>query len=252
MKFLLSHAILKDIQDPRIGLVTVLDVKPTEDLKEAKVYVSVFGTPGERSAAEQALQGAVKYLQTEVGRNLETRFTPKLRLVFVDPGDDRASSLEARILKSGYENQEVTMARKPAKKPSKPGAEDESPASKPSRRGRSIEEDEEDAPGEEEDQDDEEEEGEEESDLDVDADFDSDDDSDFDSDDEAEEEEDEEDFDDEDLEEEEEEDFDLDDEEDEEDFDDEEEDEEDDEEDEEDDDDYGEDEDEDEVYDDDR
>ena len=74
-------------EDPRIGLVTVLDVEPTEDLKEAKIYVSVLGTQADASKTKHALDDAAGYIQREVGRNLETRNTPTLRFVFDEPDE---------------------------------------------------------------------------------------------------------------------------------------------------------------------
>ena len=58
MKFLISQVIQRDLADPRLGLITVLRVEPTEDLKEAKIYVSVFGSRGDKSKAERALNDA--------------------------------------------------------------------------------------------------------------------------------------------------------------------------------------------------
>lgn len=104
LKFLISHIILRDLKDPRIGLITVLDVKPTEDLKEAKIYVSVFGTAADRSKAQQALEQSRGFIQRELGKNLETRNTPVLRFVFSDIDDrdslDKLSRIEALIQES--------------------------------------------------------------------------------------------------------------------------------------------------------
>src|ERR1700752_3818741 len=105
MKFIISHIIRSELHDPRIGFITVLDVKPTEDLKEAKVYVSVFGSAGDKSKAERALNGARGFIQNEVGRNLETRNTPLLRFVF-DDSAAKTSRIEALIQKTRREDQE--------------------------------------------------------------------------------------------------------------------------------------------------
>ncbi len=99
LKFLISHIILRELNDPRIGLITVLDVKPTEDLKEAKVYVSVFGSAGDRSKAERALAQARGFIQCEVGKNLDTKNTPVLHFVF-DDSQDKVSRIETLIQES--------------------------------------------------------------------------------------------------------------------------------------------------------
>jgi ribosome-binding factor A len=115
MKFLISHVILHQLKDPRVGLVTVLDVIPTEDLKEAKVYVSVFGSAGDRSKTEHALNGARAYIQSEVGKNLETRNTPILRFVF-DDSAEKLSKIEGLIQQASQQDRESTMAKKPSNK----------------------------------------------------------------------------------------------------------------------------------------
>lgn len=99
IKFLISQVILRDLRDPRIGLITVLDVRPTEDLKEAKVYVSVFGSAGDRSKALRALEQARGFIQGEVGKNLETRNTPVLHFIY-DDSQDRVAGIETLIRES--------------------------------------------------------------------------------------------------------------------------------------------------------
>jgi len=127
MKFLISHVIQHQLKDPRIGLITVLDVIPTADLKEAKVYVSVFGSAGDRSKAEHAMHGARVYIQNEVGQNLETRNTPILRFVF-DDSAEKVSRIEGLIQKASQEDRESTMAKKPSKKTRKPEFADSRPS----------------------------------------------------------------------------------------------------------------------------
>ena len=45
-----SQMLLHDLKDPRIGFVTVTEVKVTGDLREATIYVSLFGKPEEKKA----------------------------------------------------------------------------------------------------------------------------------------------------------------------------------------------------------
>lgn len=120
IKFLVAEVIRRELNDPRIGFITVLDVEPTEDLKEAKVYVSVLGSKGDRSKAQHALESARGFIQREVGRNLSTRNTPVLRFIF-DDSQDKVSRIEALLeqVKSGGSREE-TMAKKPSKKPERP------------------------------------------------------------------------------------------------------------------------------------
>ena len=142
MKFLISQIIQRELQDPRIGFITVLDVEPTEDVKEARVRLSVLGPQGARSKAEHALSRAKGFIQRQLGRSLRTRNTPILRFVF-DEAEDKASRIEALIQKASQEDRETTMAKKPSKKPNKPSRGGEKAGKKPSRKGDPAEEDEE-------------------------------------------------------------------------------------------------------------
>lgn len=81
LKFLISTIIQRELHDPRIGFVTVMKVEPTEDFKEAKVHVSVFGAPGDKSKTLHALEAARGYIQSRVGKNLRLRHTPALEFV---------------------------------------------------------------------------------------------------------------------------------------------------------------------------
>ena len=74
----LSEAIAKDLKDPRIGFVTVTAVNTSRDLRHARVYVSVLGTEGERTATLEGLRSAHGYLQSVIGAQLKLKRTPEL------------------------------------------------------------------------------------------------------------------------------------------------------------------------------
>ena len=84
---MVGSIIQREISDPRLGLVTVLKVEPTADLKEARVYISIFGKPGDRSKTLHALEDARGYIQKELGKNLETRYTPRLSFILDESQD---------------------------------------------------------------------------------------------------------------------------------------------------------------------
>lgn len=145
IRFLVSEIIRRELQDPRIGFITVLAVEPTVDLKEAKVYVSVLGSRSDRSKAQHALESARGFIQRQVGRNLSTRNTPVLRFIF-DDSQDKVSRIEAllRQTKSG-DLREETMAKKPPKKSDRPDSTkpDKPGAKKGGGKGKAYDEDEE-------------------------------------------------------------------------------------------------------------
>jgi ribosome-binding factor A len=77
LKQVLSDGIA-ELKDPRIGFVTLTGVEATEDLREATVYVSVYGSEQAREATLVALQGAHGVLQARINRELHLRRTPQL------------------------------------------------------------------------------------------------------------------------------------------------------------------------------
>jgi len=89
-----GDAVAQDLKDPRVGFVTVTDVKTSPDLRHARVYVSVLGTPDEREASLEGLRSAHGYLQRQVARELRLKHTPEL--VFIsDDTAEKAFRLEA-------------------------------------------------------------------------------------------------------------------------------------------------------------
>lgn len=71
-----------DLKDPRIGLVTVTGVRVTPDLREATVYVSVFGNEKKRRASIAGLESAHGVLQSRLGRELRLKRTPQLSFAY--------------------------------------------------------------------------------------------------------------------------------------------------------------------------
>jgi ribosome-binding factor A len=89
----LSDAVPQDLKDPRVGFVTVTDVKTSPDLRHARVYVSVLGDEAAREASLAGLQSAHGYLQRRVATELRLKHTPTLQFVY-DPTAERADRLE--------------------------------------------------------------------------------------------------------------------------------------------------------------
>jgi ribosome-binding factor A len=89
----LSAAVGQDLKDPRIGFVTVTDVKTSPDLRHARVFVTVLGTPPEREAALAGLQSAHGVLQRRLAAELRMKRTPTLTFHY-DETTDRAMRME--------------------------------------------------------------------------------------------------------------------------------------------------------------
>ncbi len=89
-----------DLKDPRIGFVTVTDVRTSPDLRHARVYVSVFGAGEEQTASITGLQSGHGYLQAQLARQLRMKHTPTLTFVLDDTAE-RASRVEELVSEEG-------------------------------------------------------------------------------------------------------------------------------------------------------
>jgi ribosome-binding factor A len=96
MRKVLGGAILRDLEDPRIGFVTVTAVDTSPDLRSARVYVSVLGDEDERDATLAALRSSHGILQAAVAREIRMKRTPTLTFHY-DEGPERAARL-SRLL----------------------------------------------------------------------------------------------------------------------------------------------------------
>jgi ribosome-binding factor A len=98
----LSDAVASDLQDPRIGFVTMTSVKTTSDLRHARVYVSVLGSDCEREATMAGLRSAHGALQRRLARELRMKHTPTLEFLY-DDTTDRAMHLEELLRREARE-----------------------------------------------------------------------------------------------------------------------------------------------------
>ncbi len=78
VRAVLSDAIASDLQDPRVGFVTVTGVKTSSDLRHARVYVSVLGDEPTRAASLEGLRSAHGFLQGVIASELTLKHTPML------------------------------------------------------------------------------------------------------------------------------------------------------------------------------
>jgi ribosome-binding factor A len=91
-----------ELKDPRVGFVTVTDVRTSADLRHARVYVSVLGDDGRPSTSEQreatmeGLRSAHGFLQAKVATELHLKRTPALELHY-DDTTDRAMRVDVLI-----------------------------------------------------------------------------------------------------------------------------------------------------------
>jgi ribosome-binding factor A len=74
----LSDLLLREVQDPRIKLVSLTSVRVAPDMRRAVIGVSALGDDAQRQGALEALQHARGFLRTELSHRLRTRVTPEL------------------------------------------------------------------------------------------------------------------------------------------------------------------------------
>jgi ribosome-binding factor A len=126
-----SMAILTELRDPRVKMVTVVGVDVAPDMKSAKVQVSIMGDEKEQRLALSGLQHSAGFLQRKIADRIDTRYTPRLTFV-MDKGVK--NSLEVlRILKevlppgAGQEASQVDADQADAREPESDLPEDALP-----------------------------------------------------------------------------------------------------------------------------
>ncbi|MGW9626950.1 30S ribosome-binding factor RbfA [Microbacterium sp.] len=81
IRVILAERLEKGLRDPRLGFVTITEVRVTGDLQHASVFYTVLGTDEERVASGAALTSATGLLRKEVGRQLNVRLVPTLEFI---------------------------------------------------------------------------------------------------------------------------------------------------------------------------
>jgi ribosome-binding factor A len=113
IKQIVATTIEMQIKDPRLGMVTITDVRVTGDLHDATVFYTVLGDEDERVASAIALESAKGVLRSEVGRQTGVRFTPSLTFR-LDALPDNAKQLEELLAIAAAEDAKVEAARRGA------------------------------------------------------------------------------------------------------------------------------------------
>jgi ribosome-binding factor A len=92
----LGDAVSGELKDPRVGFITVTDVRTSADLRHARVYVSVLGDAQQREASLDGLRSAHGFLQARIAGELRLKRTPTLEFSY-DDTTDRAMRVGALI-----------------------------------------------------------------------------------------------------------------------------------------------------------
>ncbi len=92
----ISKLVQNELKDPRIGFTTLTKVEVSDNLKHAKIFVSVMGSEQEKMDALDGLINAKGFIRNALGKNLYLRYLPELEF----RRDDNADHVEkiSRIL----------------------------------------------------------------------------------------------------------------------------------------------------------
>ena len=90
IRFELARVLREEVRDPRVGFVTLTDVRLSPDLRSARVFVSTLEQ--DEQTTLDALERATPFIRRALARNADLRFTPKLQFVF-----DRSLATGSRV-----------------------------------------------------------------------------------------------------------------------------------------------------------
>ena len=106
IKVIVAEMLERRIKDPRLGFITVTDVRLTGDSREATVFYTVMGSVSEQAGTAAALASATGLIRSQVGKQLAMKFTPTITFVLdavpenarqIDDLLERAHATDARV-----------------------------------------------------------------------------------------------------------------------------------------------------------
>ncbi len=104
----LAMLVQQGVKDPRLSSPSILEVRVSRDLSQAKVYFSVLN-PEEAAQSLQALTHASGFLQREMGKVMKARITPKLKFIYDDSnirGRNLSDLINSAVAKDRYKSGE--------------------------------------------------------------------------------------------------------------------------------------------------
>lgn len=125
IKVIVAKTLERGIKDPRLGFVTITDVRVTGDLQHASIFYTVYGSDEERADTAAALKSATGMLRSEVGKNITARLTPSLEFI-ADGIPENAALIDSLLSEAAQRDAEVESLAKTAQY-----AGDEDPYVKP-------------------------------------------------------------------------------------------------------------------------
>jgi ribosome-binding factor A len=106
IKEIVAGAVEMRVKDPRLGFVTITDVRVSPDLREASVFYTVYGDEESRISSAAALEAATGMIRTEVGRQTGVKFTPTLAFI-LDAIPENAAHVEDLLRRAAAADAQV-------------------------------------------------------------------------------------------------------------------------------------------------
>ena len=109
IQVIVAEMLERRIKDPRLGFVTVTDVRVTGDTQNASIFYTVFGEDEELTASAAALESAKGLIRSEVGKQLGMRHVPTLEFIH-DALPETARHLDDLLAKARESDAAVAAA----------------------------------------------------------------------------------------------------------------------------------------------
>jgi len=113
IKVIVAKVLERGLKDPRLGFVTITDVRVTGDLQHASIFYTVYGTDEERVDSAAALKSATGMIRSEVGKNITARLTPSIEFI-ADAVPENAKHIEALLAEARNRDTEIESLKSTA------------------------------------------------------------------------------------------------------------------------------------------
>ena len=113
IQVIVAEMLERRIKDPRLGFVTITDVRVTGDTQQATIFYTVYGDDAERASSAAALESAKGLLRSEVGKQLAMRHVPTLTFV-PDALPENARVLDDALARARKADEELAAVREGA------------------------------------------------------------------------------------------------------------------------------------------
>jgi ribosome-binding factor A len=110
IQVIVAEMLERRIKDPRLGFVTITDVRLTGDTQQATIFYTVFGEQAEMAASAAALESAKGLIRSEVGKQLGLRHVPSLEFIH-DALPENARHLDELLAKARESDEKVAATR---------------------------------------------------------------------------------------------------------------------------------------------